>query len=174
MSASADAQSPPPPACWQPHLAVAAWLLPGLGHAMLGQRQRGLIIGLTIMGLWLAGLLIGGITVIDYQHSGDGQAPRLSFWFVGQAMLSPSVVVDLAHQRLRAVSMSRFGHEPTPTDAPRPLYTPALSRVAEIGTLYTALAGLLNLLAILDVAWRPTTAAAVQTPTAETTGAPTA
>ncbi len=152
------APTPASAACearWQPLAAVAAWLVPGLGHALLGQRRRGLIIGLVVLGLWLAGLLVGGISIIDHRHSGDGERERLSFWFVGQAMLGPSVVVDMAHQYLKAQSFRRFGHAPDPGDEPRPVYTPALGRVAEIGILYTAMAGLLNLLAILDVAWRP-------------------
>lgn len=138
---------------WRPVPAVAAWLLPGLGHVLIGQTRRGLIIGSAILGLWLAGLLIGGISVIDHKPVGDGMRQRFSLWFLGQAMLSPSLAVNLAHQQLKQVSVARFDHTPQPDDQPRPVFTPALGRVAEIGTLYTALAGLLNLLAIMDVAW---------------------
>lgn len=152
----APAAPPAPTAAgddWRPAQAAAAWLLPGLGHVLIGQRTRGLIIGCTILGLWLAGLLIGGISVIDHKPTGDGGRQRFSLWFLGQAMLSPSLAVNVAHQQLKHVSMQRFDHPPQPEDQPRPIFTPALGRVAEIGTLYTALAGLLNLLAIMDVAW---------------------
>lgn len=163
-------------ASWRPHALVAAWLVPGLGHVLVGQRRRGVVIGLTVLGLWLSGLLIGGISIIDHEQTGDGLAPRLSFWFVGQAMLSPSVAVDMVHQRLKATSLQRFGRPPHPEQQPRPLFTPAMGRAHEVGTLYTALAGLLNLLAMLDVARRPNwedeSAEAAYAPTAETAGGP--
>jgi hypothetical protein len=140
---------------WRPGPAFAAWLLPGLGHVLIGQPRRGLIIAAGVLGLWLAGLLIGGISVIDHKPMGDGMRQRFSLWFVGQAMLSPSVAVNIAHQHLKEVSVVRLGGTPQPEHQPRPIFTPALGRVAEIGTLYTALAGLLNLLAILDAGWGP-------------------
>jgi len=39
-------------------------------------------------------------------------------------------------------------------DGDRPAYEPSFGHIKEQGVLYTALAGLLNLLAILDVAYR--------------------
>ena len=50
---------------WNPAAAFFTWLLPGLGHWMLGHRRRAVILGGAILLLWLGGLLIGGIGVID-------------------------------------------------------------------------------------------------------------
>ena len=45
--------------------AVLGWILPGLGHASLGDRRRGLLVGGGVLGLFLGGLLIGGLDVVD-------------------------------------------------------------------------------------------------------------
>ena len=45
---------------------MASWVLPGLGHALVGQRARGLVLGVTILSLWSAGLM----RVLVYLHSG--------------------------------------------------------------------------------------------------------
>jgi hypothetical protein len=132
--------------------AVAAWLLPGAGHLLLGQRARGLIIMVTIGALWLGGLLIGGLGVIDHWTvDRPGQSVELSFswWFAGQALIGPSLGVDLLNQKI-----SRRDWPPRFYPSPgRATIYPSLAHINEQGTLYTALAGMLNLLAILDVAY---------------------
>ncbi len=123
---------------WQPHAALSAWLLPGLGHIVLGQRRRGIILGVTILTLWGVGLLIGGVSAIDHkQHQ---------FWFFGQVMIGPSLAVDTVNQRIKPPP-SVYGPEASPN------YEPSYGKVNEQGLLYTALAGLLNLLAIMDVVY---------------------
>jgi hypothetical protein len=107
--------------------ALSAWLVPGLGHILLGERRRGTILMLTLMLLWLAGLVIGGIGVIDHEQKW--------WWFCGQMLAAPSVLVDWLRPMVSDVEAS-------------------LGRVAEQGTLYVTLAGLLNLVAILDVLYR--------------------
>ncbi|MEX0774295.1 MAG: DUF6677 family protein [Phycisphaeraceae bacterium] len=113
--------------------ALATWFVPGLGHVLLGQRLRGSIIGITIGATWIAGLLIGGIGVIDRQEH--------VAWFLGQALVAPSILVDTARGYLGA----------TPIPGPGAAYVPSFGRPNEQGTLFTALAGMLNLLAIVDV-----------------------
>ncbi len=122
---------------WHPLEALAAWLVPGLGHVMLGQRARGVIVGVTILSLYLGGLLIGGISVIDRQAH--------FAWFFGQAIVAPTLALQWTHNRLD------YGGKPNPVT--NPAYTPALGRPDEQGVLFTALAGLLNLLAIVDVVY---------------------
>lgn len=129
------------PARWNPLAALAAWLLPGLGHVVIGERRRGYILMASIMALWLAGTLIGGISVFDrVEHK---------FWYLGQMLVAPSVVMEITHNHLLR---PRPGVTPEPGDDP--VYEPSFGRVNEQGVLYTALAGLLNLLAIIDVAYR--------------------
>lgn len=127
------------PDAWNPTAALLAWLVPGLGHSLLGERRRGAIIGVTITTLLAAGLLIGGVGVIDRK---DHPA-----WFAAQACAAPSVVAGEYFQRLRRA-------DPTPLPGQNPAFEPAYGKVQEQGTLYTALAGLLNLLAVVDVLHR--------------------
>jgi hypothetical protein len=128
--------NPPATRTWNPTAALGAWLLPGLGHLLIGESRRGAILMVTIGAVWLGGLLIGGISVIDRK---DHPA-----WFLGQMMLAPSVGINIIHQNLRLPP-------PMPGNA---RFEPSFGQVYEQGMLYTLLAGLLNLLAILDVTYR--------------------
>ena len=171
-----DSTPVPPPAVSGPVAALAGLALPGLGYFLGGERARGLIAGCTILLLFIAGLLIGGARVIDvpgYDEAGthinapDGwiltnhpiTAVMQKPWFVPQALVGPVAFVaakaslDLA---VRKVS-------------------PSHARVSEIGVLYTAVAGGLNLLVIIDAASRATArreAAARAAPDAEPEGFP--
>ena len=46
-------------------VAALSWLLPGSGYLLLGQRTRGLVVGITILSLFFLGLLIAGVRVIE-------------------------------------------------------------------------------------------------------------
>lgn len=152
---------------WNPHAAVAGWLIPGLGHWILGMRRRGVVLCIAIVSLWLSGILIGGVSVIDREDRAEGpnrnypeRGKGRSMWFFGQALIAPTILID----RVRENMYNSFGKERnaspkhhsnvvlTPsTRHPVPPYEPSIARVAEQGTLFTALAGLLNLLAMIDV-----------------------
>lgn len=134
---------------WHIPAAIAGWLIPGGGHALIGEKHRGLILFIGIGGLWLTGLLIGGISVID-----KAQHPA---WYGCQILTSPSIIVEIYHRSLN----TEDGKAPLPEGtsvrgmpAPTPSYEPSLNHVHEQGTIFTALAGLLNLLAIFDVVYR--------------------
>ena len=117
----------------RPLAGALAWLLPGLGHIIIGQRTRGLIIMISLCSLYALGLLIGGIDVIDAKED--------QYWFAGQALFSP---ITFGIQTLR--ESLDVGVD----------YHKSIGRTNEIGTLYCAMAGLLNLLVILN-ALIPTT-----------------
>ena len=122
---------------WNLAAAVAAWAWPGLGHLLTGERSRGLILMAAIGGLYLTGLLVSGVSAVDR----DGQ--RLAF--AGQAMIAPTLAIDRwASGRIRETPGELDGWD----------VEPAIGRPREIGVLYTALAGMLNTLVILDVAHR--------------------
>ena len=132
------------PATWNPSAAIAAWVLPGLGHALLGEGKRGVIIGVTILALWLSGLMIGGIGVIDRQ--------RHQWWFLGQMLVAPSLGVTYVRSTFMVEAPSPQEYRAAGTS--RIAYQPSFGHPNEQGVLYTALAGLLNLLAIIDVLYR--------------------
>ena len=48
-----------------PLVAIAGWLIPGAGYWLVGQKIRGSVIGVTIIILFVLGILLGGIRVID-------------------------------------------------------------------------------------------------------------
>lgn len=120
--------------------AIATWLIPGAGHFMLGQKGRGLILLASIGLLWVGGFFIGGVGVFDRKGH--------PVWFMGQMLIAPSVLVEGYHRSLQTA-----GLPPRPDDPAGP-YQPSFGHVHEQGVLYTALAGMLNLLAIMDVLYR--------------------
>ena len=131
--ASSTSSSVPPPI-----VALATWIVPGAGYWLIGQRTRALTVGVTIIILFILGLVIGGVRVVDVP-SGVLTTPVNAVsqkpWFVGQILAGPITLIA-----------SSIGHD----DANFASH----SRVNEIGTLYTAVAGMLNLLAIIDAAYR--------------------
>ena len=158
-----------------PLVAVAGWIVPGAGYLLLGQVARGVTIGVTILFLFIAGVLIGGIRVIDvpgFTSLGEkkivikpdpdklvGPSPREwslrahplqtvfeKPWYVGQVLAGPIC--------LAASYLSVEGAKPENPGAVVSRVPPSHARVWEIGTLYTAVAGMLNLLAIIDSSYR--------------------
>jgi hypothetical protein len=117
------------PAVRVPISGLLAWLLPGLGHIYIGDVRRGLILMITIAVTFWGGVAIGGVAdTIDRKER--------TAWFMAQVCTGAHGLVGLAWS-------SRFPHDPGRVPAPW------LS--VETGVIYSGVAGLLNLLAILDV-----------------------
>lgn len=150
-------------------MALAGWIVPGLGYVLIGERGRGLIAGVTILLTFVFGLLIGGIRVVDvpgYDTYGNattvniGGAPvwtvRARFtnevlnkpWYMAQTLVGP---VNFA-----ATWGSLQTAQAKDPDTGEQLHRQSTARIADIGTLYTAVAGMLNLLVIIDAAYRST------------------
>jgi TM2 domain-containing membrane protein YozV len=158
---------------FQPVAAILALIVPGAGHFYLGQARRAGLVALGILGLFFSGLLIGGIDVVDRREN--------PIWFFGQALVGPLTfgvnhihqnhfkVLDPATGRLRTArpelrdpagtivsppeirgpgGIARLGN---PGD--RPPNSQSLGRMNELGTLFVTIAGMLNLIAILDAAF---------------------
>ncbi len=154
-----------------PVVALMGWLVPGAGYLLVGERARGVVTGVTILILFALGLLIGGIRVIDVPgYDRHGKPVRMSSgfrvtsddrrynenmsraifsgavlqevvakpWFVGQILTGPTCIVAAA------ISNHVAGAGVPTTKA----------RLNEIGTLYTAVAGMLNLLCVIDASYR--------------------
>ncbi len=131
---------PPKPIFPPPLVALAAWVLPGAGYFLIRQRARGLAVGITILILFVAGLLIGGIRVVDAPALAGIETARdlvtQKPWFIGQVLAGPISFIPVY-----------VGHA-------NPDIPLSHARANEIGTLYAAIAGMLNLLAIIDSAYR--------------------
>jgi len=116
-----------------------AWLVPGLGHVYLGDRGRGLVCLVTIMATFWTGVAIGGVrSTIDPQNR--------KLWFVAQLGTAGNAIAGYAlHLAV------------TPVDEPvsdGPVAITAHWAAIDVGTHYTGVAGLLNLLVIFDVVSR--------------------
>ena len=153
-------------------VAVAGWLLPGSGYVLLGQRTRGLTVGITIISLFLFGLLIAGVRVIEvpgYDAQGQhvlinvrhGLGPVYREWIMTAEPTSelrdkPWSLPQVLNGPIAIVAGIISVHEATPDPADPSQSRAPLShvRVNEIGQLYISVAGLLNLLAIIDASNR--------------------
>lgn len=116
----------------RPLAALLAWLLPGLGHMYLGQRYRGRMILLGTFFLVAFGVLIGGVDVVDMQ--------RDRLWFIAQAGTGPiAFLLDILNQALLKTADSGTQAQFT-----------SLGNLNSTGTLYIALAGLMNVVVVID------------------------
>jgi len=104
---------------------LLGWFLPGAGHLLLKEEKRAIIIFATITLTFCVGLYVGSVGVIDPV----GAKP----WYVAQIMNSPLVAV--------------LGH--LTAGGGFPVY----GRPNEIGQIYTGVAGLLNLLCIINAVY---------------------
>ncbi len=122
----------------QPQLLAAflGWCLPGLGHIKIGQKRRGRYICLGAMLLIISGILIGGIDAVDHKND--------FLWFLAQVGAGPVVIlIDICTQNF-IVSLS----------VDEKVSFVGLSHVNEMGTLFIAMAGLMNIVMMLDVLYR--------------------
>lgn len=171
-----------------PVVALTGWFVPGAGYWLIGERARAVIVFVAIVALYLLGLLIAGVRVIDVPGYGrfgykvqmigapvrgggveyrlidprsaeEAESPALRNneflagwalrhrlfgeiankpWFAGQVLVGPLSLVSAAGSNLAARNNIPRPHAPLET----------------VGTLYTAIAGMLNLYIIIDSAHR--------------------
>ncbi len=104
---------------------LVAWVVPGAGHLVLGKNRHAIVIFVTIALTLGAGLYVGSIGVINPV----GAKP----WYVAQVMNTPAVAA--------LGQVVRQGEYPV------------YGRPNEIGQIYTSIAGLLNLLCIVNAVY---------------------
>lgn len=126
---------------------AAAWLVPGAGHYILKEKRRAAVILVAILLTFLVGLYVGSIGVVDSINAKP--------WYAAQVMNSPAVIllgnhVANAYQtaRMEARSQARMGRDAS-GQAMAQAYL-VFGRASEIGQIYTSVAGLLNLLCIVN------------------------
>jgi hypothetical protein len=146
---------------------LAGAVFPGLGHLVRGRTRRGVLAMVGVMGLFLYGLLIGGIDAVDSRED--------KIWFYGAVLLGPTAfATDWVHQNhFKALDPSSGrlrtgnpGEVRSTGDDGRAVWRSAtaeelaagkgppngkgLGRLNEIAMLSIALAGMLNLIVFLD------------------------
>ena len=203
-----------------PLVALCGWLVPGAGYLLIGEIGRSVTIGCTIIALFVAGLLLGGVRVIEVPgfnvETGEKQMVQPSVTVkdaVGREAVVPAQepMLDPTTHRpmLTANGQQRMMNVPKkwvmdmsitseirekPWSVPQVLAGPiaiaggwasikaaeidpktskidpvtgmpdpktgsqygatAHARINEIPSLYLSVAGLLNLMAIIDCTWR--------------------
>lgn len=103
-------------------VAIVSWLIPGAGYLLLNEKKRAIIIFITISLTFTTGIYVASIGVVDPLNA--------KAWFVAQMLNTPFVAI------LGSIS----------TGSNYPVY----GRTYEIGQIYTSIAGLLNLLCIVN------------------------
>ena len=111
---------------WLILVGIGAWAVPGGGHFLIRQRKHAAVLFITITLTLLLGLYIGSIGVIDPVGA--------RAWYLAQLLASPAV--GLLGQIAQKGDYQVYG------------------RPQDYGQIYTALAGLLNLLCILNAVYR--------------------
>jgi len=103
---------------------VAGWWIPGAGHWIIGQPKRAAIIFFSIALAFVMGIWLGSIAVVD------AKTP----WYWAQILNSPAAAY-LAHLSNTIYHIESYGK-------PR-----------EIGEIYTGIAGMLNLLCVINAVY---------------------
>lgn len=146
---------------FHPAALLAACVFPGAGHFVRGEKSRAMAVCVGVMGLFLGGMLVGGIDVVDSKEDRP--------WFYAQALTGPVAFgVDWYHQnklkvvddtgRLRSANPDE-GRDPATGKAVRggtPPKSMSVGRVNELGMLMAGLAGMVNLIVILDAGFPST------------------
>jgi len=118
----------PPIGAWGPAVALG-WLVPGAGHLLLKKTGRGVLLLLAVTGMFLCGLMMRG--AMFHPQSGDLLTTLINTGgFVG----------DLCSGLLYLLSVALNYNQPDLAGA-----------VHDYGTKFLVTAGLLNLLAMVDV-----------------------
>lgn len=133
---------------------------PGLGHWSRGERGRAVRILAGFLILWFGGLLIGGpasVALKDPPHSTPNAREKNRLWFLAQAGAGPIALVTAVIGDRLMVPRGDDRMEVTMPDRT----TGTISRrtpighALDFGTLYCALAGLMNVAVALDAGRRP-------------------
>ncbi len=150
--------------------ALLAWALPGLGHVYQGRTGKGLLFFVCVLGTFFYGLYLGGGKVV-YAAVPWEQQYRWQYWCqLGVGLPSTPMLV----QRRRMLNEQELlwnGFMAPPKNKPidwkddsqnwtkQPnelaMWTVDNHPYFELGTVYTVVAGLLNVLVICDAAAGP-------------------
>jgi len=124
-----------------PIAGLLAWLIPGMGHIYLGFRRRGIILLVTITLTFWTGVAIGGVR-------GTVDPNNRRAWFVAELCTGVNAIAALyLHHSLgmaKAPAQNRSGKQD---------YVGHWLSV-DVGIHYAGVAGLLNVLVILDAVAR--------------------
>jgi hypothetical protein len=133
--------------------AFLAWLVPGLGHFYQGRTAKGVLYAVCILGLYFVGFALGEMHNVYWRWINplhNAEEFRFSYicqFFVGLPALPALIQATLKHYDLAPIF---WGFMAVPDPAVINAAHPKLGKLVEVGSVYTMVAGLLNVLAIYD------------------------
>lgn len=117
---------------------LLAWLVPGAGHWFAGLRGRALLYGVSVTGLFVAGLAMGGlVTASVYGH----KWAFLLQLFNGPLAVAAAVGHYAAQQALAGANAAAWL---------KGLVSPGPSPVADLGMTFTLVSAAFNVLVLAD------------------------
>lgn len=139
--------------------AFLAWLLPGLGHFYQGRIHKGILFFVCILGVYSYGMYLGGGKVVyASMRTGDRRLPYLCQ--VGVGLPALPAMVQAYRTGKRPPPAPLWGGFMAPPRMPGADHADDRGELVdwqmrlhvyfELGTVYTMIAGLLNVLAIYD------------------------
>ncbi len=155
---------------------VLAWLVPGLGHFYQGRNSKAALYAICILGTFIYGLYLGGSKDVGWGRAvyfsfrpNDWRLPWLCQIGVGfptvpmtllQWELQDKPILDgfMAPPQLSDLDSMRNGppvRPASPSQMSLDWINRLLPRYFEMGTVYTMIAGLLNILAVYDACCGP-------------------
>jgi hypothetical protein len=136
-----------------PLAAFLAWLVPGLGHFYQGRIGKGILYAVCILGLYAMGMIMGEGKIVFWRWVNPLNNPeKFQLYYLGQFFVGlptlPALIQGTLHHFGWDSILWGFMAEPPQNDL-NALQT-RLGKLVEIGSIYTCIAGLLNILAIYD------------------------
>ena len=138
--------------------ALLAWLLPGAGHIYQRRYSKGVLFSVCILGTFFFGLALGGGRVVYASFvEGDRRWQYICQVGVGLPAMPALIQNRLARQ---GKALGEWMRPPQSSGNPQVAdeladWHKTYHALFEFGTLYTMIAGLLNVLAIYDAAFGP-------------------
>jgi hypothetical protein len=136
--------------------AFLAWLLPGLGHFYQGRTGKGILYAVCILGLYIAGMVMGEGKIVYWRWISPMNYPeKFCLYYLGQFWVGLPALPALIQSTLSYYGLDHdhhflWGFLAEPSQIVINGVQARLGKLVEIGTIYTTVAGLLNILAIYD------------------------
>jgi len=148
--------------------AFLAWLVPGLGHWYQDRKEKAVLFFVCIMSVFLFGCYLGsdseyGVARVVYAKWDKGEK-RL--FFIPQAFIGLAAIpATLQENQVKQGLPPRWGGLMAPPNSPgaakpqnNPTFNHLLQRLAryfELGTIFTVIAGFMNILVVFDAVSGP-------------------
>lgn len=134
--------------------AFLAWLCPGLGHFYQGRTAKGWLYAISILSLYFVGFAMGEARIVYWRWVSPLSDPEhFSIYYLGQFFVGlpalPALIQGTLHYFEPAYTILGGFMAPPDQNLLNGLH-PRLGKLVEVGTIYTTIAGLLNILAVYD------------------------